>query len=207
MRVLAIVLCLFFGYIQAEAQFGIGLTASTDIYTRFDNPDEDNADQYGAAGSFLLNLGAGPKIWVGSPRFSFSLESQAQIGLLGLGLKDYKGLGTHSIPVIARLNFGGLTGMDREGKFGWSIGGGIQYNKTELYYLTKGAEDAGVRRDYFRTYVGQVAYGFGLSGFAVQGVLRVGYEPDTKASSINFGVQYDFNIPKLKEISDPASEL
>lgn len=193
--------------LQSQAQFGIGLTASTDIYTRFDNPDEDNADQYGGAGSFLLNLGAGPKIWVGAPKFSFSVEAQAQIGLLGLALKDYKGMGTHSIPIIANLNFGGLTALDREGKFGWSFGGGIQYNKTEIYHLTDDAENAGVKRDYFTTYVGQIGYGFGLSGFAVKGILRLGYNPDTKANSLNLGVQYDFNIPKLKEISDPASEL
>jgi len=94
-----------------------------------------------------------------------------------------------------------------EGKFGWSIGGGIQFNKTELFYLASDYEDRGIDRNYFRTYVAQVGYGFGISGFVIQGILRVGYDPDTKANSFNFGFQYDFNVPKLKKISNPESEL
>jgi len=76
-----------------------------------------------------------------------------------------------------------------------------------LYYTSNEYSDRGIDRNYFRTYVAQVAYGFGLSGFAIQGVLRVGYDPDTKANSFNFGLQYDLNIPKLKQISSPESEL
>ena len=190
-----------------QAQFGYGINITNDLYQRFTNPESENdADIYRSAGSLLLNFGIGPKIWVGAPRFSFSLESSANIGLLGLALKDFKGMGTHHIPVIGRLNFGGLSGLDKEGKFGWSIGGGVQFNKTELYY-TSDKYETSLDRNYFTTYVGQVAYGFGISGFSIQGVLRVGYNPDTKANSFNFGFQYDFNIPKLKQISNPESEL
>lgn len=192
---------------SAHSQVGYGFTVTNDLYQRFQNPEEEDIDAYKGAGSLLLNVGVGPKIWIGAPRFSFSVESTANIGLLGLAVKDFKGLGTHHIPVIGRFNFGGLTGLDREGKFGWSIGGGVQFNKTELYYTTNSYEEDGLDRNYFTTYVGQIAYGFGLSGFAIQGVLRVGYNPDTKANSFNLGLQYDFNIPKLKQISNPESEL
>ena len=190
-----------------NAQFGYGLTFSNDIYNRYTNPEQKDIDVYEGNGSLLLNFGLGPKIWIGAPKFSFSLETQAKIGMLGLALKDFKGMGNHSIPIIGRLNFGGLTALDKEGKFGWSIGGGIQLNKTELYYTTNEYSDRGIDRNYFRTYVGQIAYGFGLSGFAIQGVLRVGYNPDTKANSFNFGLQYDLNVPKLRQISSPESEL
>lgn len=189
-----------------NAQFGYGLTFSNDIYNRYTNPEQD-IDVYEGNGSLLLNLGLGPKIWIGAPKFSFSLETQAKIGLLGLALKDFKGMGNHAIPIIGRFNFGGLTALDKEGKFGWSIGGGIQLNKTELYYTSNEYSDRGIDRNYFRTYVGQIAYGFGLSGFAIQGVLRVGYNPDTKANSFNLGLQYDLNFPKLRQISSPESEL
>ncbi len=195
-----------------NAQFGYGLTVSNDIYNWYQNPEsigpnDEPLDIHEGNGSLLLNLGVGPKIWIGAPKFSFSLETQAKIGLLGLAIKDYKGLGNHSIPVIGRLNFGGLSGLDKEGKFGWSIGGGIQWNKTELYNTLNDYTERGVDRNYFKTYVGQVGYGFGLSGFAIQGILRLGYNPDTKARSLNFGLQYDFNLPKLKKISNPESEL
>lgn len=190
-----------------NAQFGYGLTFSNDIYNRYTNPEQKDIDVYEGNGSLLLNFGLGPKIWIGAPKFSFSLETQAKIGMLGLALKDFKGIGNHSIPIIGRFNFGGLTALDKEGKFGWSIGGGIQLNKTELYYTSNEYTDRGIDRNYFKTFVGQIAYGFGLSGFAIQGVFRVGYNPDTKANSFNFGLQYDLNVPKLRQISSPESEL
>jgi len=135
MKQIFLVLALVCSASMLSAQFGYGLTLSNDVYNRYENPEDDNQDAYEGNGSLLLNMGVGPKIWFGAPRFSFSLETQAKIGLLGLALKDFKGLGNHSIPVIGRFNFGGLTALDKEGKFGWSIGGGIQFNKTELFYL------------------------------------------------------------------------
>jgi len=207
MKQVFIVMTLVCTTYMLKAQFGYGITFSNDIYNRYTNPEQKNIDVYEGNGSLLLNLGLGPKIWIGAPKFSFSLESQAKIGLLGLALKDFKGMGNHAVPVIGRFNFGGLSGLDKEGKFGWSIGGGIQFNKTELYYTADKYSDQGIDRNYFRTYVGQIAYGFGLSGFAIQGVLRVGYDPDTKANSFNFGLQYDLNFPKLRQISSPESEL
>ncbi len=195
-----------------NAQFGYGFTITNDIYNWYQNPvsigpNDQPLDIHEGNGSLLLNLGIGPKIWIGAPNFSFSLETQAKIGFLGLAVKDYKGLGNHAIPVIGRFNFGGLSGLDREGKFGWSIGGGLQWNKTEIYNTLNDYTERGVDRNYFRTYVGQVGYGFGLSGFTIHGVLRVGYDPDTKARSFNLALQYDFNIPNLKKISNPESEL
>jgi len=170
------------------AQFGIGLTVSNDLYNRYQNPEDEIA--YEGSGSFLLNMGVGPKLWLGGEDFSISAEAQATIGLFGLALKDFKGLGNASFPLIARLNFGGLSGLNKEGKFGWSVGGGLQYNRTELYYVKGSFKDDG-----------------GVSGFTAAGVLRIGYDSETKANTFNFGLQYDFNIPKLKEIANPESAL
>jgi len=190
----------------AYGQFGIGLTASHDLYHYYQNPD-DELDESTSAGSALINLGIGPKIWMGGNDFSVSLEAQASIGLFGLSIRDYKGLGTTSFPIMAKFNFAGLSGLDKEGKFGWSIGAGIQYSKTELYYLKNSFEEKGGTRDLFKTYIGQVGYGFGMSGFTAHGFIRFGYHPDDGARTLNIGLQYDFNIPKLKEITDPESEL
>jgi len=187
------------------AQFGIGFTVSNDLYNRYQNPEDDIA--YTGSGSLLLNMGVGPKIWLGGEDFSISAEAQATIGLFGLAIKDYKGLGNASFPLIGRLNFGGLSALNREGKFGWSIGGGLQFSRTELYYISGGFKEKGGTRDFFKTYIGEVAYGFGLSGFTATGVLRIGYNNATKANTVNFGLQYDFNIPKLKEIANPESAL
>lgn len=188
------------------SQFGIGLTASNDLYNYFQNPKDDTG-QSASAGSALLNLGVGPKIWVGGNDFSISLEAQASWGMFGLSVRDYKGLGIISFPVMAKMNFNGLSALDKEGKFGWSIGAGIQNTRTEWYVVSNDFEAAGGERKFYQNYVGQVGYGFGMSGFTAHGYLRFGYDPDSGATTMNLGVQYDFNLPQLRKISDPESEL
>ena len=89
-----------------------------------------------------------------------------------------------------------------------NIGGGLQYNKTELYYLGSDYKDRGVDRAFFKTYVVQLGYGFGMTGFAATFYVRYGFNPDLDgANSLNIGLQYDFNFPKLKKIDDPNSRL
>mgnify|MGYP000111581178 CR=1 FL=1 len=190
-----------------QAQFGYGFAVTNNIYNRYTNPENPDVDAHNSAGSFLLNLGIGPKIWLGGEDFSFSAEGQGMISFLGLAAKDYKGLGMSAFPVMGKLNFGGLSGLNKEGKFGFSIGGGLQWSRTELYGLRDSFAEQGITRDWFKTYVGEIGYGFGLSGFTAHAIVRYGYNPDTKANTFNFGLQYDFNLPKLKEITDPASEL
>ena len=192
--------------ISTSAQFGYGFTVTNDIYQRFTNP-EDNSNQYRGSGSAILNFAAGPKIWIGNQNVSVSLEAQAGIGLLSLGLKNYKGLGAAYFPMMAKLNFNGLSGLDKEGRQGWYIGGGLQYFRTELYGLSDKAEKAGVQRELYPSYIGQFGYGFGLSGFVASGFIRAGYHPDTKANFFAIGIQADFNKPMLKKIANAASQL
>ena len=207
MKKLTFIFALFLFIIgSVQGQFGIGLTVSDDLYNRYSNPE----DNLGARsnGVFLLDIALGPKVWVGGENFSVSAEAQANWGMLGLSLGDYKGLGSASFPIIAKLNFGGLSGLNHEGRFGFSIGGGIQYNKTEIYYLANDFEERGGTRSFFKTYVIYAGYGFGISGFAIQAFVKYGFNPDLDgARNMHIGFQYDFNLSKLKNISDPASEL
>jgi hypothetical protein len=192
--------------LSGYGQFGYGITMNNDIYHRYTNPlDSTGASR--SAGSALLNLSVGPKIWIGGPKFSISAEAQAGIGFLGLALKDYKGLGTASFPILVKLNFKGLSSFEKEGMTGFSIGGGIQYSKTELYGLSDKFESKGVERKLFKTYVVQAGYGFGLSGFAVSGFLKYGWNADTKANLATLGIQWDFNLPMTNKISNPTNEL
>lgn len=189
-----------------HAQFGIGLTFQNDIYQRFTNPEEE-ADAYRSAGSAILNFAIGPKIWVGGKKVSLSVEGLAGIGVLGLAVKDYKGMGTAYFPLMAKLNFNGLSGLDKEGKMGFFIGGGLQYSRTELYGVSSDYKEDGVTRSLFPTYVAQAGYGFGVSGFGVSGTLKYGWNPDTRANLMAVGIQWDFNGPQLKKIKDKASSL
>lgn len=203
--IIVVLLCFWMG--QSNAQFGIGATTSIDFYNRYTNP-EDQTGQHRSNGSVLLNFALGPKIWVGGENFSFSVETQVNLGLLGLSLPDYKGLGNISFPVIGKFNFAGLAGTNKEGRFGFSIGGGFQMNRTELLYVTSSFKEQGGEREYFKTYIVQAGYGFGISGFAAQLFGRYGFNPDLDgANSFNFGIQFDFNINKLRKIDDPNSRL
>jgi len=204
-----IIVSLFFliSFNLLQAQFGYGFTASNDIYHRYVNPKVQNESASRAAGSVLLNLGVGPKLWIGNKKYSFSAETQAIVGFLGLSAKDYKGLGTVSFPVIGKFNFKGLSSFDREGKMGFSLGGGIQWTKTEIFGVSDEFKSQGVQRKFFTTYIIQAGYGFGLSGFTAHGFVRYGFNQDDKSNTLNIGLQYDFNYPMLKKITSPESEL
>ena len=109
--------------------------------------------------------------------------------------------------MMAKLNFNGLSGMDKEGRQGWYIGGGLQYFRTELYGLSDSAKSAGVERAMYPSYIGQFGYGFGLSGFVASGFIRAGYHPDNKSNFFAIGIQADFNRVMLKKIANAASQL
>lgn len=202
-----VIVILTISQLKSFGQFGYGFTASNDLYHRYVNPKVDGDNTSRSSGSALLNLGVGPKIWIGGPKISFSAEAQAVFGFLGVSSSESKGLGTVAFPIMGKLNFKGLSTFDREGKMGFSIGSGVQYNKTEFYGVTDEFKSKGLKRDYFLTYVVQAGYGFGLSGFTAHGIVRYGFNPDSKANTLNIGLQYDFNRPMLKKITNPESEL
>lgn len=188
-----------------QAQVGIGWVFSNDLYNHYTNPSDGISDP--THGNAVLNIAAGPKIWIGGKKVSLSIQGQANIGLTGFTLNENKGLGSLAIPVIANLNFLGASSLDREGKLGFSIGGGTQFVKTELYGLTDEFIAKGVTRDFFQLYVVQAGYGFGVSGVIFQGFVRYGWSPDTDAKSWNVGIQYDFNYLMMRKIDDPNSSL
>ena len=186
---------------QVIGQFGYGLTAKTELYQRFSNPEDGIASR--SAGSALLNLGIGPKLWFGSDYFAFSPEASVVFSPFALSLGDYKGLGAVSFPVMGKFHFGGITGLNSDGRMGFAIGGGVQWSRTELFGLTEKFAEQGVERAYFKTYIIELDVGFGLSGFNIHGFVRYGFNNDIKANTFNFGVGYDFNIPHLKEAINP----
>ncbi len=195
---LVIILSSFlFVSITGYGQIGYGLTAKTELYSRYSNPPDEIASS--SAGSALLNIGIGPKLWFGGDSFAFSPEAAVVFSPFALSTGDYKGLGAVSFPIMAKFQFGGMSNFNRDGKFGFAIGAGIQYSRTELFGLKSSFEEMGVDRTYFKTYIIEADFGFGLSGFNLHGLVRYGFNKDIDANTISVGVGYDFNIPCLKE--------
>lgn len=187
-----------------HAQVGYGVTLKTELYSRYVNPESPNVvdEPSTSAGSALLNLGIGPKLWFGGKNVSFSPEAAVVFSPFALSSKDYKGLGALSFPIMAKFHFLGMTNFNRDGKFGFALGAGIQYTRTELFGLQNSASDIGVERGYFKTYVVEADFGFGLSGFDLHGLVRYGFNKDSDANTLSIGIGYNFNIPCLKEALD-----
>ncbi len=184
--------------ISQHVSWGFGLRH--DLYNHYANPPDDIASR--TSGSALLNIGLGPKLWIGIDDFSFSPEVYFMWSPFALSTGDFKGLGAMSFPILAKFEFLGNSNFNRDGKFGFSIGGGVQYTRTELWGLRQSFEDQGVSRGYFRTYIVEGDVGFGLSGFDIHLFVRYGWNKDTQARTWNIGMGYDFNIPRLKEAAN-----
>ena len=190
----------------SQAQIGIGLTTGGDLYQRYTNPENPaDSGSLRSSGNALSNSAIGPKIWIGGDRFSLSVEAQVIFGATGFDVNEYKGLGTVAFPIMAHLNFKGHSGFGNKTKFGtgFSIGGGVQYSKTELYGTTKDFED--LERKLFPTYVGEIQVGGGGNGINIYLYTRygVGYDFDTSeftgGRSFNIGIASSFNITTLKK--------
>lgn len=177
--------------IQAHSQIGMGIVFGNDIYQRYTNPDEGVSSR--SSGNAILNAHIGPKVWIGGENFSLSLETYANWGSTSLSLSDYKGMGAFAFPCIAKLNFNGNSGFNSELMQGWSIGGGYQVAKTEIYGISYAAAENGVNRQYFPVYVAELSYGYGIGGVVIELFGRYGFNPDNEASTFNFGLSYNFN--------------
>ena len=197
-RLLLIVTVLFLCISSISAQkIGWGAGLRHDLYTHYSNPPDDIASR--TAGSAIINIGVGPKLWIGEGDFSFSPEAYFMWSPFAFSSKDYKGMGAISFPIMAKFEFLGNSNFNNDGKLGFSIGGGVQYSKTELWGLKEEFEEQGVERGFFKTYIVEGDIGFGLSGFDIHLYIRYGWNKNLDARTWNVGVGYDFNIPLLKE--------
>ncbi len=190
----------------SQAQFGIGFTTGGDLYQHYTNPESPaDSGALRSAGNVLLNGSFGPKIWIGGDRFSLSIETQFNFGATGFDINEYKGMGMLAFPIMAHLNFKGNSGFGGKTKFrtGFSVGGGVQYNRTEFYGTTNKVPT--LERKLFPTYVGELQFGGGSGGVNLAFYTRygVGYDFDTAeftgGKSLNIGISSSFNITALRK--------
>ena len=184
--------CILFGQFKA----GTGFTYGVDLYKQFTNPHEADKIE-NPVNSVLLNFNIGPKVWVGFERFSLSLEGWASYAPFAYSYGDYKGLGALSFPVMAQLQFGGLSGFSKTGGFGVSIGGGMEWSHTDLYFIEEDLTD--VDRSFYDIPFGQIAFGLGYAGYAIQLYGRYG-KGDMDASNFSIGIVVDQNLTHFKKL-------
>ena len=183
-----------------HSQANIGFVTGGDLYQRYVNP-EDGTGFDRSAGSAILNSTLGLKTWLGSKKVALSIESYVNLGVLGLNVEEYYGLGTMHIPVMAKINFGGLTGLGDLKRFGYYIGGGWQINKTELFGLNDKAQDRGIQRPYYNTYVVEIGTGRGNKSKMTEFFVRFGLNPEMPSNSLSIGLNTSYSFPFMKMLS------
>lgn len=185
---ISISLILCFLFLSAFPQLRFSVNYGLDFYQQFRNPEVTGDTTIPSSGNAITNIIIGPKFYVGAKYVSLSCETEVNWGITALCLKEFKGVGALSLPLMAKLNFGGLSGIDEDiGNFGVSIGGGVQYSMTEIYGLTTEFRNSTAKRDLYKVYVGELQIGYraesGVASFYVRygtgdnnsHVLHVGY--------------------------------
>ena len=174
------------GISTSYAQFRTALVFGYDVFQRYRNPEDSGPSDLGrSSGAILAGIPLGIEVSAGGPDLSFGIEASANFSPLALDLQNYKGLGAISFPLIARLNFGALTGMSKDKLLGFSFGGGVQYNRTELFGLRDGNER--VTRTFFSSYMGELIIGGGIGGFTAGLYFRMG-AGEGRSFSLNTGI-------------------
>ena len=196
----AVLFTCFVQSISAQ-QFGYGVVSGLDFYSRYSNPEDNIASS--SAGSALLNVGIGPKLWFGGERLSVSVEGSVVFSPFALSLGDFKGLGALAVPVLGRININGLSNLNKEGKLGLSIGGGLQWSRTELFGLQSSFSNQGVTREFFRNFIGEIGYGYGMGGFNFGVYGRYGRDADQRSNVFSIGMLVNLNSKLLKVTTDP----
>jgi len=199
MKKILLFISIIFIYQNLFSQIGFGTIGGIDLYQRYVNPKDDIA--YPASGNAMLNLIYGTKVWLGTENISLSLEGQVNLGVTSFALKDFKGMGAVAFPLMAKINYRGLSMFLPGYAKGFSIGGGIQYTKTELIF-SKTYRDKGVSRSMFKTYVIEMNMGVGSFGSAGYFYVRYGFNKDTEASVFNIGILYNINKTYVKQHKD-----
>jgi hypothetical protein len=202
MKKLTIIFAFLFGGLavnDVSAQVGAGFVIGGDYYQWYRNPEVGEA-ALSSTGNVLLNVAMGPKFWFGGDNFSLSVEGHINWGITAFDMHEYKGMGNLSFPLIAKLNFGGISGFGEEDRKGLYIGGGIQYTRTEAYGLTSDYV-SNTTRKYFPTWIGEVGFGSGGEGITSTTFVRVGlgYENGgfNQAFTLNVGSIIDINFGEL----------
>lgn len=185
---------------NVSAQVGAGFVIGGDYYQWYRNPEVAGETALPSTGNVLLNVAMGPKFWFGGDNFSLSLEGHINWGITAFDMHEYKGMGNLSFPLIAKLNFGGISGFGEEDRKGIYIGGGLQYTRTEAYGLTSDYV-GNTTRNYFQTFIGEIGFGSGGEGITSTTFVRVGlgYENGgfNQAFTLNVGSIIDINFKEF----------
>ncbi len=173
-----------------------------DFYQSYSNP-KNSMHSFGRSAGSILPLFLGVQGQIGHGDYGLGLEAQINFAPLALDVNEFKGLGALSFPLMIKFNAGSLSGFSKKLK-GFGIGGGIQYNRTELFGTTAKYKSLG--RDFFKTYLVEFNAGAGLSGLKAVFYIRYGFNSE-QASSFNTGILLNIDFRKKNEKTNLQNPL
>lgn len=185
---------LFFISGMVSAQVNANLSLGFDFYSYYRNPEKEGQD-IGQSSGAILSPNFAAQIVFGKNNFSFGLEPQVTFSPWALDINQYKGIGAVAFPLLAKFNFGSFSGFSQK-IYGFSIGAGVQYNRTELFGLNHKYAD--VKREFFRTNVLELCLGGGIGGINFAYNFRIGFGAD-KALSLNTGFVIRADLTKKNQ--------
>ncbi|MBK7811721.1 MAG: hypothetical protein IPI50_10865 [Saprospiraceae bacterium] len=182
-----------------NAQFQSSFILGLDIYQQYRNPSPTGQLKSGqSSGSVVSGVPIGLQFGYSSKNVGIALEISANLAPLALDIQEYKGLGAVSIPLLLKGNFGALTGLSPDKLIGYSIGVGVQFNRTELFGLHKSFQY--LERSFFPTLISEAAIGGGIGGFCLYFFARIGVG-ESQSMSLNFGINTKTSLYKNKQLS------
>ncbi|MEP7196325.1 MAG: hypothetical protein ABI851_07370 [Saprospiraceae bacterium] len=171
------------------AQFNSRIITGIDFYHWLNNPELVGDSKHNSVGS-VFPLIVGAELLFGKSSYSLGLEAQTNLSLFAFDVNEYKGIGAVSFPFMLKLNYGSLSGFGSK-LFGISLGGGLQYNRTELIRTSKNFKN--LERSFFPTTIGEINVGVGLSGIVIAYYVRIGNGKE-HSMSFNTGLTTRINL-------------
>ena len=183
----------FCGSLHSQVKSKLLYSLGINLYDRYTNPKQsDSLDSKGRSSGGVFSTPIGLAWYIGKNNFSVSFETQINLNLLAFDLPKYKGLMAVSAPLMVYLNSGGLSSFSHGKIIGFAIGGGIQYQITDLIF--KPSRYDNLNRDLFPTYVGEIAFGGGFGGKTGKLFIRLGYgKNQTHSANIGFLLNSPFS--------------
>lgn len=188
---IAIFLSLFVG--SLKAQFGIGVAYGIDVYQFQKNPKASMDTIAFGQGSAIFNMNIGPKIFFGGKNIAGSIEALVGLAPFSMDIDEFKGMGAFYFPVMAAVNFRGLTTFSDKAGFGFGVAGGMQFTRTDLYFLKDDFQE--LDRSMYQTVFGQLNVGLGSKDMISYVFFRYGTGSDN-ASNLHVGVMLSQNLTR-----------
>jgi len=181
-----------------NAQFNSSFLLGMDIYQKYTNPKEPISGINNSSGAILSAFSIGLQFGYHKKNKGIALEASANFAPLALDIQKLNGVGALSFPFLLKGNFGALSGVSPDKLIGYSIGVGVQLNRTDLFDLKKSIEN--LNSSFFPTFVTEIAAGGGIGGFCLYFFARIGVG-ESQAMSLNFGINTKTTLYKNKQLT------